>query len=197
MSSVPNRWEARRVEDASSVKALAELLRCVAREPASYSSSKALMQALRSQGGLAKHQDDGAAIRPMSLNHQRRVAEDALGGFSVLDGLRRSARDAVLRQEASAKRGNSRTKDNLLARVKELEIEATFLKQDLAILQRAYDARCVQARHYASRGDEAMKALCEKEQRELDKSFSLRRTATQKPHLVSLDGGLAHDRKGD
>jgi hypothetical protein len=186
---------ARRQADLVSVKALGELLRSVASSPVTHSKNESLLSALRSQGALAKYSDDTLSICGMSLNHQRLIAESALGGYEVLDHLRRAALESVLNYTARSARANKSTKSGLSARVKELEAELSLFKQDMAILQRAYDMRCVQARNYASTASASVQALCAKEQRELDATFSLRRRSTPSSNVVSLE--TSRDRARD
>lgn len=167
----------RRQTDLASIQGLAEFLKNVSRNPSGYLHLSDLQHALRSQGRLAKLDVPDANIHGMSLNHQRKLADELpeLGGYPVLDALRRSALDALTTEQARAKRGNTRSKDGLLARIRELESDNALLKQDLAILQRAFDLRCIQARNYAEQAGDATQALCTKEQREINASFSLRR----------------------
>lgn len=177
----------RRQADLISVKALAELLRQVVDKPGEYVHDAGLQAALSSQGALAKHSAPTASIHAMSLNHQRLVADLALGSYDTLDALRRAARDALSDARARAKRGNTKTKDGLRARVNELEAEVMLLKQDLALVHRAYDLRCIQARTYAAAASAATQTLCAKEQRELDASFSLRRKPVDRSNVVPFE----------
>jgi len=186
---------ARRQVDLVSVKALGELLRSAASSPATHLKNESFLAALRSQGALAKYSDDTLSIRGMSLNHQRLIAESALGGYEELDQLRRAALKSVLNCAARSAHANKSTKVGLSARVKELEAELSLFKQDMAVLQRAYDLRCVQARNYASTATASVQALCAKEQRELDATFSLCRRSTPSSNVVSLEA--SRDRARD
>lgn len=167
----------RRQTDLASIQALAEYLRNVSRNPSGHLHLSDLQHALRSQGRLAKLEIPDVNIHGMSLNHQRKLAEELpeLGGYPALDRLRRSALEALRTEQARSKRGNTQSKEGLLARIKELESDNALLKQDLAILQRAFDLRCIQARNYAELAGSTTQALCAKEQREINASFSLRR----------------------
>jgi hypothetical protein len=99
--------------------------------------------------------------------------------------------------QARIQRGKSDTKAGLLNRVRDLEEQNRLLRQDLFILQRAYDLRCVQARHYAAASGETIKELCSKEQREIDASFSLRRKPKSDITVIELDEGRRRVRRND
>jgi len=186
---------ARRQSDLLSVQSLAEYLRQVATEPDGYLQDTAVQAALRSQGALAKLSLPDRAIVPMSLNHQKRMAEEGLGGYSMLDELRITARGSLAAAQARIQRGKSDTKAGLLTRVRDLEEQNRLLRQDLFILQRAYDLRCIQARHYAAASGETIKELCRKEQREIDASFSLRRKPKSDITVIELDEGRRRVRR--
>lgn len=186
MSAREDKRAVRRQADILSVRALADLLRSVASNPATYMNDLELQSALRSQGGLAKHDIPTSSVHSMSLNHQRLIADLAVGGFDKLDQLRRAALDALTAEKARAKRGNARSKEGLLARVKELESDLALLKHDLVLLQRAYDLRCQQARNYASSAGSSIQALCVKEQKEIDATFSLRKKNMEPSNVVPI-----------
>jgi hypothetical protein len=197
MSASESNRAARRQADLLSVQSLAELLRQVANEPDRYLQDTTVHAALRSQGALAKLSLPDRAVVPMSLNHQKRMAEEGLGGYSMLDDLRSAARSALAGAQARVQRGKSDTKAGLLNRVRDLEEQNRLLRQDLFILQRAYDLRCVQARHYAAASGETIKELCRKEQREIDASFSLRRKPKSEITVVELEEGRRRVRRND
>jgi hypothetical protein len=133
----------------------------------------------------------------MSLNHQKRIAEEVLGSYQFLDDLRKAARDASLAQQNRRERGNSHTKRNLLTRVRELEQQNRLLRQDLFILQGAYDLRCTQARRYAAAGGDSMTALCAKEQREIEARFSLLRKPRTGVSVVKIEEGRGRVQRGN
>lgn len=197
MSASESNRAARRQADLLSAQSLAEFLRQVATEPDRYLRDTTVQAALRSQGALAKLSLPDRAIVPMSLNHQKRMAEEGLGGYSMLDELRRTARSSLAAAQARTQRGNSDTKAGLLTRVRDLEEQNRLLRQDLFILQRAYDLRCIQARHYAAASGETIKDLCTKEQREIDASFSLRRKPKSDIKVVELEEGRRRVRRSD
>jgi hypothetical protein len=190
MSILEAKRAARRQADLASIKALATYLLDISRNPSAFLHIGDLKHTLRSQGRLAKLEVPEANIRGMSLNHQSKLADELpdLGGYTALNALRLSALEAITAQEVRASRGNTRSKEGLLARVRELEADNLLLKQDLALLQRAFDLRCIQARNYAEKAGEAILALCTKEQRELYASFSLRRKAVDETsNVVDID----------
>lgn len=177
MNKLETMRASRRQADLASIQAMVEYLKEVSRNPSAYLHMGDLKHALKSQGRLAKLQIPDAHIQGMSLNHQRKLADELpeLGGYPGLDALRRAAFEALTTEQARAKRGNTRSKEGLLARIRELESDNALLKQDLAVLQRAFDVRCIQARNYAEQAGSVTQALCTKEQREINASFSLRR----------------------
>jgi hypothetical protein len=193
MSSLEEKRARRRQLDVLSVIALAKLLRDAVSNPAKYLSNQTFAAALRSQGALAKY-SESSSIVPMSLNHQRVIAEAAVGGFDVLDRLRKEAANAIAGESIRQERGNARTKQGLIARVRELEGQVALLKQDLLLLQRAYDTRCVQARNYAAAAPPAIRALCAKEQTELNAMFSLRRSVLVPSRVTSIGEARGHVR---
>lgn len=165
-------------ESNHAIEALVGLLREALASSAFRSKSPELMEALRSQGSLARYSDAKRGVVSMSLNHQKRLASQALGSFSVLDELRRSVLSAVSDRGDVADKGRITTRDQLRERVSELERQRTLLLQDLQTLQRAFDLRCRQARQYASKADQPTRSLCEREQREIEASFCLRQFPT-------------------
>lgn len=128
----------RRERDISSVKATQALLRAIATEPAEFLSDTKVTEALSSQGALAKHVDESRGIFAMSLNTQKRVAEEALGSYDLIDRLRRGALDALEGEREKAASSNKSTKAGLLLRVTELEGEVTDLQGDLGQLTHAF-----------------------------------------------------------
>ncbi|MEW5965796.1 MAG: hypothetical protein AB1720_02155 [Pseudomonadota bacterium] len=195
MTKADERKALRQQADFNSVKALAELLRRVATDPATYDKDDALKTALRTQGALARHVIPELKIHGMSLNHQKTVADLVLGNYGLLDALRKAAADALTTKALRVARGNKNSKSGLLASVRELEDERTQLLEDLYLLQRAYDLRCLQARTYAKAADAATQARCAKEQKELDVSFSLRKKFLDVGKVSSLEEAKNRVRK--
>jgi hypothetical protein len=186
MTTAEEKKAIRQHADITSLKALADLLRRVAAEPANHVKNECLKNSLRSQGTLARYAVPELKIHGMSLNHQKAIAEIVLGNFGVLNALRKAATNALVNEASRTARGNSTSKNGLLARVRELEADRSLLLQDLYLLQRAYDLRCLQARNYAHAADAATQSRCAKEQKELDTSFSLRKKPIDTGKVTSL-----------
>jgi hypothetical protein len=194
VSAAKDRKDAREQRDVLAMQALAELLKRVCAEPAIYLPNHILATALKSQGALAKYELAESPIHGMSLNHQKAVAEKSFGSYEILDGLRRAAIDALSAERLREKRGNTVSKVGLKARVKELEAERLLLLEELMLLQRVFDLRCLQARQYASNADKATLARCTKEQRELDITLSLRRRPAPKTNVTPIQEARRHGR---
>ena len=181
--------QAKRDSDIASMHSLVKLLREVESAPGLFIEDPSLRSALRSQGALAKHGISDRSIVAMSLTHQRLIANLSVG-FDELDRRRRAALKAIDREvSVRQKHGASRRKKGLEMKIGELEAHLMTLKLDLALLQRAFDIRSHQARHYASLAGADIIALCKKEQRELDATFSLRRTAIDHENVVPFRPG--------
>jgi len=178
----------------ASISALTNLLELVIATPNEYLNDAELNSALRSQGSLSKYKRQDTLIVPMSLNHQKAVAQEMLdGGYTTIDSLRRRALGALQKERIKGKAGNKQTKAGLLQKVAELEATIQVQDEDMWIIQRAYDMRCLQARNYAADGGAAVQALCQKEQREIDASLSLRRRPKPSTTVASFHG-RHHDR---
>jgi hypothetical protein len=108
--------------------ALSELLRRVIQSPSGFAADTLLVEALRSQGALAKYERRSESIVPSSINTLKKWAAEQLdGGWDALDHLRKGAKEALL-QSAQRQRGSSKsTKAGLLARTSKLE--ANLLEQ--------------------------------------------------------------------
>jgi hypothetical protein len=173
-------------EDISSLTALVELLRAVV--SGIYEPDDQLCKAVRSQSSLAAYSRPDGTVVSMSLNHQKLTANAVLGGFSVLDRLRREALSSLeLNQRAGAARTRTTRKDveNSLAALKR---ENQILREDLFLMQRAFDIRCSQARRYALAAGEPTISVCAKEQLELDRGLSVRRIVIEPSNVVQLRG---------
>jgi hypothetical protein len=174
----------KRVErNTQSVIALADLLREIIQNPASFTGYSNLFDRLKSQGELAKFSDESRGIYASSLNTVKRIAENALeGGFDALDRLRTSSLNAIMVQMHKKSRSNKIDKVGLRKRVKELEVENQLLRQDMLLLTYVLEKSLSQGHNYASNAEKPMiRTLCEKEQRELRDMLSLR----ERPPLTS------------
>lgn len=187
MGDVVQKQLARQSTEEQSIHALLAFLTRVCDRARDYVSDAGLARALASQGALAKYAEPTLRIQAMSLNHQKKVASRALGSYGVLDALRVSARDAVRAAHAPKAPRRTGTRAILRERIRELEAERAILLEDLFILQRAYDLRCVQARTYAGAADASTQLRCAKEQKEVDTSFSLRHKRVPSTNVYILD----------
>lgn len=177
---------------ASGIRALSELLKSVIANPAEIQRLPDLRKALTSQGALAKYSDSERSIQSMSLNHMKKMSESALGSFATLDELRRSAIHAIETAD-DLPSASGTTRSALLSRISSLEDERDGLLEDLFVLQRAYDTRCIQARTYAEAADAATRERCKKEQAELDASFALRKHPVQS-NVTPIDQGKRREK---
>lgn len=172
--------------DRNSILTLRQLLNNVVLE--STEADPALTEALRTQSLLAAYSDDGSGIVSMSLNHQKKIANEVLGSYDVLDSLRRRALEGTQASAKNLKRRSASTLNSHRARIKALETMVRALSQDLLILQRAFDIRCVQARAYATKAGDTELRQCDAHQRELEASFRLRTISVPTDKVVPMRG---------
>lgn len=175
MKQIPDDSKTRialRERNVLSIKALESLLKQVCADPKAFRGDEKLIRAVSSQGALAALRREESKIYPVSLNHQKSVAEEVLGGFDILDRLRKGAKSALSRNGGEGARSNTKDKTGLTERVRELEEEEASILEDLILLQKAFDTRCIQARNYAKAAGPTFVALCAKEQKELDAFLS-------------------------
>lgn len=172
--------------DRASLSELVNLLRQVVN--GALAPEDGLFRALHSQSALAAYSRANGRIFGMSLNHQKSTATVVLGDFSILDRLRKEALASALlksRTNNGRMRANRRDVENT---VLSLRRENQILREDLFLLQRAFDIRCSQARRYASAAGEPTTSICTKEQLELDTGLSLRRIIVEPTNVVQLRG---------
>jgi hypothetical protein len=163
-------------EAEASLSRLIALLRGAIETPSQITPSDGIRLAVRSQGALAKFADSSRRIIGMSLNYQKALSENLEGGYELIDSLRRAAKAAFDSTAQARKKPKRSSAEELQAQLKKLEEENRRLREDLWLVQRAYDLRCRQARSYAAEAKESSTlALCQKEQREVDASLSLLR----------------------
>lgn len=170
-------------DDRSSVIALKTLMTEALSDRTVISSDLAL--ALRSQGALAKFRDDSRHIVPMSLNHQKAVATSVFGSYFAVDELRRALLGPPAKPVSSDTR-RSRNKAGLQELAQEQAREIQLLKEDLVLLQRAFDLRCRQAREYAEKAGEPVISRCAKELREVEAGLSLLRHGANAPNVTPI-----------
>jgi len=132
--------------------------------------------ALATQSTLAHFCDNERHIVSMSLNHFKSIAGTLPGGFDEIDHLRQLALGAC-RTETSPRSPSGKASpdsaDRLRIENQRLIRELRIVREDLALLQRAYDERCRQARLYAEKATSSIAAQCHKDQMALDRSLSL------------------------
>jgi len=152
-----------------------EHLREVVQTPSNYSASDGFRNALKSQGGLSKYEDDSREIHSSSINTLKRIAESRIpGGFDALDRLRLAALEAINLERSKANRSNKKDKIGLAKRLIELDHDKQLLLQDLERLTLAFQKSLRHGRNYAKQSNKpSVIALCEREQRDLFDELSL------------------------
>lgn len=189
----------RQLRDRASFTALKRMLKEICDDPKSHIGDESLGAALASQGALAAYENVTRSITRMSLNHLKAVANTAtahddeagteLPGFTKLDNLRKQAASALQQAATPTDHAPKRTsKAGLAARMGELEALVLELREDAFLLQAAYDLRCRQARSYAEKAGAATVELCNREQREIDLTFSLTHRSFAESKIASLQG---------
>lgn len=176
------------LRNVSSVLALFELLQEVIQKPSIGLELDGFVQALKSQGALAKYSNETKKIIPSSLNTIKRIAEKSIdGGFDSLNKLRRNALDAIEAEASSLARPNPSSKAYLKERIAELRQLNEQMQQDLLLISMILEKALQQGMHYAqSCGNDKLISLCKQEQRELLDMLSLRRHPTPRSNLISL-----------
>lgn len=166
----------RRVErNTQSVLALYKLLHEMIHDPARHIQNHALINALKSQGGLSKYIDDTRGIVASSINTLKRICEHSLdGGFYALNQARIAALKALQEKADKAKRSNKITREGMSKRIAELDTQNQLLRQELLLLSHLLNKTMSQARYYAEQANqENVRVLCEKEQREIRSFLSI------------------------
>lgn len=159
-----------------SILSLRDLLHDITSRPEVYLEEVEIIQALKSQGSLAKLSIEPKCISQSSINTQKRIADNILeGGFEELDQLRKTAIMAVENIAYANKHPDKETRSGLLLTIAKLESEKQSLKEELLLLTLAFDKSLRQGVRYASQADASIQALCKKEQRELMDILSLRK----------------------
>ncbi|EMK3317940.1 TPA: hypothetical protein I7759_14535 [Vibrio vulnificus] len=99
------------------------LLLEVIESPENYRDNDGLLQALASQGKLAKYSDENLKIVACSLNTMKNIADSLLDrGFAELDELRKSAKESIL-ESGYDNAENEKTKSGAVRKSKRLELE--------------------------------------------------------------------------
>jgi len=172
----------------ASVNALHDLMQIAARSPGNFAEDAGFVASLASQGAFAKLSDESRGILACSLNAQKAAADEVVaGGYSALDALRLSLRDAIHKLRAAASEPKKGTKADLILELQESRAETQQVLEDLVLLQRAFDLRCAQARRYAEASkDASLIALSKKEQREIEAGLSRRHRAPPTNNISHL-----------
>ncbi|MBE94706.1 hypothetical protein [Marinobacter sp.] len=118
------------LKNKSSTKSLIEIIRAIIKNPEDYSNDEILIDAIKSQSGIAKLQYR-VAIRgrefhknSMSLNTLKRYADQFLDeGFVALDKLRLEANQALVRYNSKPQKSHYQSKASLKFKIEELEKE--------------------------------------------------------------------------
>lgn len=162
-------------KNSQSVLAIYAFLADVIRQPSSFITNASLRSALKSQGALAKWNDEELGIFASSINTVKRIANAALqGGFCELDRVRVSALEAIETEASRSHQPIRQTKAGLAIQKSNLEQELQQALQDLwhltAVTNRALSLwqKCAEQTNNSS-----VIALCKREQRELRARLSL------------------------
>lgn len=184
----------KRKQDLESVRALRCHLLAIAGTAADHIDDLNLEATLNSQSAMAAFECDTLGIHSMSLNHLKAMARQAFGSFEILDRARKQAMGML---EAERRRRKSRARSSeasLVQQIMDLKTQLCLLREDMFLLQRAYDLRCTQARAYASRGEPTLVRLCAREQREMDVSISSIRNRRKQSGKVADFRGAPNER---
>ena len=184
MSNIDKRIE----HHTQSILALFLLLQKIRCNPSQFSLDTALINALKSQGALAKYENKAHGISASSLNTLKRTCVRSLeGGFDAFDQARNTALQALQDNTKKMRQGNKITRDGMSLRIQELEKQNQLLRQDLLLLSQLLNKSMSQAYYYAKQADkEIIHILCEKEQKEIRAFLSVSANANNTSNLLSV-----------
>jgi hypothetical protein len=112
-----------------SIKNLHQLLIDICKHPEDFSIEK-YAEALKSQGGIAKINDESRNIQATSINTLKRISKEIFeNGFEELDRIRIMALDSLNKFIEQGEKSNKITKNGLNKRVEELEEKILKLQQ--------------------------------------------------------------------
>lgn len=158
-----------------SLLALIKLLNDICSQPEVYVHQTCIWDALKSQGALSKFSDDSLSIYPSSINTLKRCAENLIGGgFQALDSLRIKAKVAIEKKRNENSQPAKHSRSGLLLANQKLESDLQTLRNDLLLLTLICQRSFIQGARYAREASPIIYARCQKEQRELLDSLSLR-----------------------
>lgn len=125
----------KRVEkNITSISNLKKLLIEVIKEPESYFDNTSLLEALVSQGKLAKYENAELSIFATSINTMKRLSSYQDCDFDSLDKLRVSSLEKLESKKSSLENKVTYNKKDLYSRVEELEKELTLNKNSQLFL---------------------------------------------------------------
>jgi hypothetical protein len=164
-------------EKVSSVRRLLALLDEVASSTIDEQFVFLPLEALHSQGALAKLEVADQQIFGMSLNTCKRVAEECLdGGYKRLDDSRRVALEQLEHRRKHAERSGRPTKVDMGERLSDAERRAQSLRDDLVHYSRALQYAINRMRDYATSRPELQTRL-KSDLREIYARISVARNA--------------------
>lgn len=151
-----------------------ELLKDTVRNPSIYISDASFVEALKSQGKLAKFSSNDLGISPSSINTLKRtVAKNGEVDFRTFDIARIAALDAIREYTAVVSQEKKTSKERLQDKIKELDRLLLTARHNEWQLTMAFQKSLEQGRYYASKvSGSSIKELCAREQKELLTSFS-------------------------
>jgi len=144
-------------------------------------------QARRPGNRLTTQEFDRREYRRLSANYASTLILDhpAAGGVVTPISIGRCKLQGTPSKKSDTPSYGS--KDWWIARARALETQCQSLHEDLLLMQISFDKRCRQARLYAEgSGNPALVTLCQKEQREIEAEFVLRRSAKASEVVVPL-----------
>ena len=133
-----------------------------------------LLEAMGSQGALARYNNADLGLVAMSLNTQKAIADQCCGGYQKLDALRVGALAALQTRAAKEKQPSKGTKEGLKLDNDALEQRISVLEQDLGQLTWAFGRLAAYARSQAQEIDDPRAvARFAKELRSIESGLSL------------------------
>lgn len=161
-----------------SVEATKTLLLAIIDEPQEFKTDEALIGALKSQGALAKYEDQDCDIVACSLNTQKSVAERLFAeGYDYLDTLRKNALMAITASLEQKKRSNKTTHAGKNKRIAELEEDIALLEQQNVMLIALVQNLKGKLANYAQVGGPQIQANWQQDQVEINAKISFTNTA--------------------
>lgn len=166
-----------------SIRNLHQFLHDVILNPQEFISDDSLINALGSQGALAKIALPQRGIVQTSLNTVKRHSEKwIVGGFAALDVSRELALEALMRAKAARTQPPRRSKQALVDELRIVNMAMNQIAQDNLLLTGAVGAAIKLMREYSEKSKDAATILkCEKDIGDLLRLFSLGHQAIAPP----------------